>query len=361
MATKVKTPKLDSNSDKVMVSRVFVKEGDAVKIDSDLASIDTLKASLVVTSPVEGYVRRVYCEEGRETEEASTLFVIAASLSEPIDDEVRTPGRQASMPVRAFTLKAEKLARQFGISLEDIIPSDGNRITQDDVLARAHVLGLPQLRRRELNNQEKAMAKTLRFAKEQAVSGYIESILNVAPLDTISTELRKRNGYLLDPSFALIAWQILECVKSDPSLNWHCEDDQVIESESINLGFTMDVKGNLVIASIANAEKLDLETFLAKYMSLVRRAKTGELRGEELSGSTFTVTSLGAFHVVRHVPVLPTNNSVIIAHSAPLPFVDANGGRMTALGCTYDHRLHSGVKIAKMLRQVAASVSRMTL
>jgi pyruvate/2-oxoglutarate dehydrogenase complex dihydrolipoamide acyltransferase (E2) component len=74
---------------------------------------------------------------------------------------------------------------------------------------------------------------------------------------------------------------------------------------------------------------------------------THKLLPAEMSGATIAFTSMARWNVSRHVPILPPQTGLIVAHSAP------RGMGRAVLGASYDHRLLSGFDVVQVLQALA--------
>ena len=86
-----------------------------------------------------------------------------------------------------------------------------------------------------------------------------------------------------------------------------------------------------------------------------KRTVTGNLKPNEMQKPTIGITSLSSYGVSRHIPILLPNTSVMIALSDKLPFGNKNS-IYCVFGVTYDHRLHTGVQISKLLKGFDRSI-----
>jgi len=96
---------------------------------------------------------------------------------------------------------------------------------------------------------------------------------------------------------------------------------------------------------LADAGALDEPGFVAKLSEIQRRAIAHKLRPADLQGATIGFTSMARWGVSRHVPVLPPQTALMVAHT-----LAAGAG---VLGATYDHRVLSGFEAVRVLRALA--------
>jgi pyruvate/2-oxoglutarate dehydrogenase complex dihydrolipoamide acyltransferase (E2) component len=122
-------------------------------------------------------------------------------------------------------------------------------------------------------------------------------------------------------------------------------DGERHEFRSVNLGFTVQSGDGLFLAVVENAGSLSEKGFVDRLTELQRAAMRRSLKRSESTGSTVSFTSMARWGVVRHIPVLPPNTALIVAHSAA-----SNGA--ASIGATYDHRVLSGFEALQALQAV---------
>jgi len=112
----------------------------------------------------------------------------------------------------------------------------------------------------------------------------------------------------------------------------------------VNLGFTVQAGETLYLAVVRNAHKMDAPSFITALGEVQRHAMGHKLRADEASGATIGFSSMARWTVSRHVPVLPPQTGLMIAHAA------ARDSAKAVLGATYDHRLLSGFDVVQVLQ-----------
>ena len=111
--------------------------------------------------------------------------------------------------------------------------------------------------------------------------------------------------------------------------------------EDVNLGFTIQADATLYLAVVKGAQRLDAQAFVRELSALQLGAMRHSLTPEQTSDATVSFSSMARWNVTRHMPVLPPQTSLIVAHTATA------GGR-AQLGATYDHRLLTGFEVVKV-------------
>ena len=202
-----------------------------------------------------------------------------------------------------------------------------------------------------LTAAERVMVKTVAWHAQAPVPGYLEVPFDHESWRVFALEFLRKHELLVDPALPLLAYRLVSCAKRQPRFNATLTGTSRFVYAGINLGFAVQTKTGLVIAVLRQAERLSQIEFVKALQNLQKRAVAGRLAPAETSGATLTLTSLAIANASRHIPILPPHTSLIIAHSAK---PEQGPG---VIGATYDHRLHDGYSVAKLL----SSLSRPTL
>jgi len=369
MITLVKVPQVDVNDDNVTVTEICVEPGQHVDKESMLLIVETLKTSMTIQADCSGYVREIFVTVEDEVSVGAPLVILTDTADEKINvkeiigDVEDKSGNDDLVEVK-ISYKAKTLAKKLGIDLKTIEAKNG-KIRVEDVEQYHQIsasgfecLTTVPFKARKMNNFELGIQSTLEWAKEEASPAYLETVINIRPLSILSERLREQNDWFFDPLFTLLSWYYSKLVLKHMDLNSTQHEQQIIEYGKVNLGFTVDVKGQLFLAVLKDIEHYDQISFVEAFFALQQRAMKRQLTAEESTGCTLGITSLSSFGVTKHQPILPPHTSVMLAHSANLPFYDEDAV-YTLLGVTYDHKVHSGVKIAKMLKALATIISKL--
>jgi pyruvate/2-oxoglutarate dehydrogenase complex dihydrolipoamide acyltransferase (E2) component len=261
------------------------------------------------------------------------------------------------------TLKAAQLLARHGLSAAQV-PSSGPRLSVADVeafLARRDGVATHEepVSSRDggrfpfaagatepLDPEARGMLRTVLWQRDEAVPGYIEIQYDAAPWQQAAAEYQKREGLLLNPLLALMAYRLVRFASANPRWNSTIVDDKRHVYRTVNLGFTIQSDRTLYLAVLSDAASLSCREFVERLGGLQRSAIAHALRVADLSGATMSFSSMARWNVTRHVPVLPPYTSLIVAHASTV-----NG--VGILGATYDHRVLTGFDAVKAIEAVA--------
>jgi pyruvate dehydrogenase E2 component (dihydrolipoamide acetyltransferase) len=362
MAFPLYVPRLNNNDDTVRLNGFLVQAGGQVRKGQPVADIETDKATFTVEADRDGYVLAWQAQPGGVVEVGTVLGWLGDTATEPVPAPIETPRvPQNERRVLADpTLKASILLSQFNLSA-DSVPFSGERLTAEDVEryvrerghsskpetvadSRSQPLAIPGQRCR-LTPEERGMLRAVLWHRDEAVPGYVELQYDPAPFEQYAAEFQKRHKLLFSPLLALHAWRLAQAAVRQPKLNATLAEGERHHYSVVNLGFTIQSGDGLFLAVVENAGVLDEKGFVDRLTELQRAALKRSLKTSESSGCTVTFTSMARWGVVRHIPVLPPNTALIVAHSA-----SSKGA--ACLGATYDHRVLSGFEALQALQAV---------
>ncbi|MBK1679305.1 2-oxo acid dehydrogenase subunit E2 [Rhodocyclus tenuis] len=366
MATPIHVPRINNNDDEVKVLAFDVKPGERVSAGQIVGQVETDKAVLDVTAPVDGYVLGFVAQPDEIAQVGSVMLWLGASASEPIPEAgAPTPDSSTAGP-SPVTGKAKLLLARYGVKSDAVTPIDG-RITVEAVerylathglaaAAPAPVVAVsrPAEPRPEvpgtavaLSREEKGMAATVVWHRDCAVPGYIEIDYDPAPWAEYARAFQEEKGLLMPPLLPLMAWRLVEVARTMPRINATFVEQQRYEYGAVNLGFTIQAGESLYLAVVREAEVLDAGGFVNALGDVLRRAASHQLRESEASGATIGFSSMERWKVTRHIPVLPPHTAFMLAHAA------ARNGR-AVLGASYDHRVLNGGQVVAALKKLSS-------
>ena len=361
MAKPIYTPRVNNNDDTVQLVGLKVSAGDQVKPGQVVAEVETDKSIAEVEAERDGYVLEILHQEGDHLAVGSVLLWIGDSPDEPIPEiparETDDSGRGAGRP----TVKARLLLRRHGLSAEEV-PCSGDRLGAADVEAYlAAKGGLSNLRPQtsiareavmpdatgelqDLSAEEHGMLGTVSWHRDTAAAAYLEVAYDAAAWDQVAADYAQRHGLMLSPLLPLMAHRLVHLVCESPKINSTIVGSQRYQYDAVNLGFTVQAGSTLYLTVVNDAANMNTEEFIQNMGEIQRRAMGHKLKPRDTQGATVAFSSMSRWGVTRHMPILPPNTSLIVAHAATGP-----DGR-AVLGASYDHRVLSGFDTVRLLQ-----------
>jgi len=348
MPTPIYTPRINNNDDTVRLAAVLVKIGAQIRAGDPIIDVETDKATFTVESGVDGYLVAVNGATGDTLEVGSILGWIGATADEQITTEKAavTTEENSSGP----SLKALLLLKAHGLKVSDV-PHTG-RLTAADVERAAagrkvETAWAPSSipgRVEPFTPEEKGMARTVTWHRDEAAAGYIEVSHDPQAWENYSAEFQKSRGLLMSPMLALMAWRLAKLAAENPRINATATPGGAYLYNQVNLGFMVQVQRSLYLVVVRDAASKTEAEFVSELSELQRAAMKRALKAEQTADATIAFTSMARWNVVRHVPVLVPQTSLIVGHSAKV------------LGASYDHRLLTGFDVAQVLQALSAPV-----
>jgi 2-oxoglutarate dehydrogenase E2 component (dihydrolipoamide succinyltransferase) len=172
-------------------------------------------------------------------------------------------------------------------------------------------------------------------------------------------EFHSRNGFSLTflPFFAAAT---AEALRAFPIFNSSIDGRNVVYYRDINIGIAVALEGGLIVPVIRNADEKNVAGLQRSIVDLATRARSRQLKPEEVQGGTFSITNFGSFGSIFATPVINQPQVAILGVGAveKVPAViegDAIAIRSQAhLALTFDHRLIDGALADQFCQKVKA-------
>ena len=404
MAIELRVPKLGMDMEGADLVRWLVREGDEVEKGDPVLEIDTDKTSYEIEAPANGIIRNLRGEEGETLPVGATLAYIAAPGEEVTDPAKPSEARNDSGPVegklpreeparRVAENKPEALHSENGrrvraspaarraaaerdLPLENISGSGPHgRIYLSDVLETDSGLRTPEPEIVEdagYTAPEPALRESLsrvrRLGAERTARSFSEVPHFYLTRDLEADRLLELVGRLKEkmepaPSVTeLLALVVARTLKDHPHLNGRYADGELELNPQVNLGIAVATEAGLVVPVLKGADKLSLRELVPTVKDLVRRAREGKLRPEELSGGTFTLSNLGTMQIDSFDAIINTPESAILAVGRVRTVPEWRDGewipqRVISGTLSVDHRVADGADGARFLMDVQAALS----
>ncbi len=161
-----------------------------------------------------------------------------------------------------------------------------------------------------------------------------------------------------------IARAVIDALKVHPNINASYNEDtkEITYYDAEHLGFAVDTEQGLLSPVIHNAGDLSLAGLARAIADIAARARSGNLKPDELSGGTFTITNIGSQGALFDTPILVPPQAAMLGTGAivkrPRVIVDEFGNESIGvrsvcyLPLTYDHRLIDGADAGRFLSTI---------
>jgi pyruvate dehydrogenase E2 component (dihydrolipoamide acetyltransferase) len=164
--------------------------------------------------------------------------------------------------------------------------------------------------------------------------------------DRHKAEFQQRYGYSLTYLPFVIAATV-EAIHEYPILNASIEGANIIYHNEINIGIAVALENGLIVPVIRNADEKNVLGLQRSIVDLATRARSRQLKADEVQGGTFSITNFGSFGSIFATPIINQPQVAILGVGAvekqPVVIDDAIAIRSVAyLALTFDHRLIDG-------------------
>jgi 2-oxoisovalerate dehydrogenase E2 component (dihydrolipoyl transacylase) len=360
--------------------------GDKVAVGSDLVRLkvpgeqDAASAARPQPRPAPAEVAKpapaVKPRAGDSGDRGTPLVMSSMAVRRPIRPAEPRPAPRATArtgevrPVASPAVRAR--AREAGFDLRQV-PGTGpaGRITHEDLDAFAardpRAMRSQALQPKSAVDDVKVIGLRRRIAEQMAVAHariphitYVEEI-DVTALEELRESLNRRKHKeqpRLTPLPFLMRAMVLAIAKQ-PRLNALFDDQAGVihQHAGVHIGVATQTSAGLLVPVVRHAESLDLWGCAAEVARLAEAARAGTAAREELSGSTITITSLGAMGGVVSTPIINHPEVAIVGVNKIMmrPVWDGSGfipRKIMNLSSSFDHRVIDGWDAATFVQYI---------
>ncbi|SFI11286.1 branched-chain alpha-keto acid dehydrogenase E2 component [Collimonas sp. OK307] len=415
----IKMPDIGEGIAEVELVAWRVQVGERVVEDQILADVMTDKATVEIPSPVVGKVVALGCEPGQvvavggelirleveQAEHAGAALTTPAAVSQATVTQMPTPvatspkeAPAAKVPVQGIgsvqamrqatdaptaSPAVRRRAHQLGITLQDV-PASGidGRITHEDLdvyvthatggssAPAASIGGGSHAERYAERHGEEAIpviglrrkiAQKMQESKRRIPHfTYVEEC-DVTEIEALRAHLNARWGgergrLTLLP---LLMRAMVLALRAYPQCNARFDDEAGVVTRygAVHIGIATQTAAGLMVPVVHHAEARDLWSNAAEITRLAEAARAGRAVRAELSGSTITITSLGALGGLVSTPVINHPEVAIVGVNRIIerPVIRDNvvvARKMMNLSSSFDHRVVDGLDAAEFVQSL---------
>lgn len=392
MAEKILMPKMGMTMTEGTVEEWKVKEGDTVKTGDILFTASTDKITNDVESQHDGTILKIIVPEGTTVDVYSVVAYIGAAGESIPDEENASPtpaenepsaepsaasGPSAGSSPASDQVKAspaaKKLAREKGIDLSLVTGTGPNgkikiedveQYLEADVEAAAHSVPPEE----DDNNLPPKKVDPLRrsIAKNMTESWHTSPrVTYTRPVDM--TEAKKMRRRLKDAmgnqglkiTYNHILMKVCARVLMEiPDVNGSFSDNMLTHHRHANVGLAVAKGDGLIVPNVKRCEEKSLTEISREMDTLIRKTRNGDVALEDITGGTFTISSLGPYGITSFSPIINQPELAILGVCDIVDTPVVRNGEIVIrpimnLSLTADHRVIDGVKASRFLQRVA--------
>lgn len=405
-------------SEAVEIVELAASLGDELKVEDALITLETDKASMDVPSPFAGKLVELAVKVGDKVSEGDLIGVIevagavtapaaskpeivsslpaatklAAAVSKPeaakLEATVVTSGKVHAGPA------VRMLARELGVDLTQVAGSGPKgRIVKEDLqnfvkrvmqqtkatsgTAVVGGAGIPPIPLQDFSQfgevEEKPMGRLLKAGAVNLHRSWL-NVPHVTQFDeaditdleefrkSVKAEAEKQGARLTPLPFMIKACAL--ALKAFPQFNVSLggAGDTLIWKQYINIGFAVDTPDGLLVVVVKDADKKSIYDLARESADLAARAQKKQLKGEDMKGGCFTISSLGSIGGTAFTPIVNAPEVAIlgVSKASMKPVWDGKAflpRLMLPLSLSYDHRAINGADAARFTAYLAQQLS----
>ena len=345
-------------------------------------------------SPVSGTLLKILAPPGKMVKVGEAIALIepeagkaASHRIEPTSDRPASPSAETPESGREVPAKGEgapggavlatpvvrKLAKDLGVDLGAVPGSGpGGRITEEDVRRAAAPkapAGAPAEsapgERIPFKGRRRMIARKMVAAKTRVPHALLVDEADVSGLLAERAKMREvgeREGVRIT-ILPFIMKAVAGALRRHPALNASLDEDreEIVLKKKIDIGMAVDAEDGLVVPVVRNADAKSVIELAGEIERLSQAAREGTLAPGDLTGGTFTISSVGSIGGLFSYPVINVPEAAVLAaHKIVTRPVVREGEivprEMMYLSLSFDHRIVDGGEATRFLNEVVRRI-----
>ena len=416
---KVELPKMGESVAEATITSWLKSVGDSIEEDEPIVEIATDKVDSEVPSPCSGILKEILFNENDIVPVGAVFAIIESELNQESSEIINAPKEKIEEEIEVEILEplanlskekikndyssaskfysplVKSIAAKEGIAkseLENINGTGSNsRVTKKDILnylksrKEEKTISSPTKQTNtkldtpkpiynvsgsdeiiQMDRMRKLIADHMVNSVQTAphVTSFVEADVTNLVLwrNKIKNQFQEKEGEKLTFTPIFIE-AVAKAIRDFPLVNSSIDGDNIIVKNNINIGMATALpSGNLIVPVIQNADQLNLVGLAKKVNDLANRAKLGQLKPDEISAGTYTISNVGTFGNVMGTPIINQPQSAILALGAiqkKPAVIETDSGDLIGirhkmfLSHSYDHRNIDGALGGQFVRKVA--------
>lgn len=390
----IKMPDVGEGVAEAEIVEWHVKTGDPVREDMVIAAVMTDKATVEIPSPVSGTVTwlagevgdriavkapLVRIETAGDVGEVQPVGISQTPIAETPKAEIAKPAPAAPTPAPAPAEKplaapsVRLFARESGVDLRQVqATGPAGRILREDIEqflghGTAPATAKNGFAKKTATEEIKLTGLRRRIAEKMVLStSRIPHITYVEEVDmTALEELRatmngdRRADHPKLTVLPFLMRALVKAISEQPDVNATFDDDAgiITRYSAVHIGIATQTPAGLTVPVVRHAEARGIWDCAAEMNRLAEAARSGTATRDELSGSTITISSLGALGGIVSTPIINRPEVAIIGVNkiATRPVWDGAQfvpRKMMNLSSSFDHRIIDGWDAANFVQRI---------
>ena len=403
MPTDVMMPQMGESIAEGTIVRWIKKVGDTVARDEPLFEISTDKVDAEIPSPAAGVVLDIRVQEGETVPVHTVVAIIApagvtvasgatvsparaetpfeAASTETVPAQVVGPEPSGSrhVPARHERQRTSPLVRALAnehhVDIDEVRGTGtAGRVTRQDIVDFLARRGLPTVplhaptpvgavagavagEVQPLSPMRKKIAEHMVMSRR--TSAHVHSIfdVNFSRIAQIRAATHDDGSGAKPTYLSFIIKAVAAALRAVPVVNASLDGDTIVYHRDVNIGIAVALDWGLIVPVMTKADERDLDDVSRTVADLAGRARSKQLKPEEVTGGTFTVTNPGVFGAIAGMPIINQPQVAILAvgHVEKRPIVVDDAvviAPMAYLTLGFDHRLIDGAVADQFMSHV---------
>ncbi len=391
MIIDIKAPTPGESITEVQIANWLVKNGDYVAKDTEIAEIDSDKATLTVNAEVAGAVTilveegetvsigtviaqidseikvpdgiaTVFTEKKPESAQTVEFEIKPISVPVPIDNDVKiTPLARKIMEEKHLT--GREVLEQLGhsrITRQDVLNASSKQVAASTAFQPADIENSREIERKKMSTLRIKLAQRLVSVKNETAMLTTFNEVNMSQILSLKKQYSEKFKEQFGVGIGFMSFftkAITIALSKFPQVNAIIDEDELIFHKYADIGIAVSGPKGLVVPVIRNAESLSLAQIELRIKELAGKARENKITLEEMTGGTFTITNGGVFGSMMSTPILnPPQSAILGMHNIIERPIAVNGQVVVApmmyLALSYDHRVIDGKESVSFLVMV---------
>ena len=390
----LKVPNLGEAEDTEIIE-ISVKKGDKLNKNDPIIVLESEKAAMEVPSDFDGTIKDIMVKEGDSVKEGVVFAVIEVEETEetkPTEEETAPISSDPAIAENAQPIEVvsidfsginagpavRKIARELEIDLKKINGSGKNAmITKEDLKNYIHsstnnipsyasLDSLKDFGEFEVEQQSKIRKLGAKNLTESWTSiphvTHFEEI-DISVIEGQRAELNKTSEIKLTP-LSYLVMKVLNALQEFPQFNAALVGEgEVMLRKYFNIGIAVDTRDGLLVPVIKDADKLNITEVANEIIMLAEKAKNKKLLEKNLSGGTFSISSLGPMGGVGFTPIInPPEVAILgVSRAKKVPFLEGDKlveKTILPVALSYDHRVINGADAGKFMNFLKSEIEK---
>ena len=360
MRTEIIMPQMGESIAEGTVVKWLKKPGDAVSKDEDLFEISTDKVESVIPATTSGFLAQIKVDAGVKVEVGTVLGFISDSKDDinadastsPTSDaasadapapapDIASPVASSPKPAQAAgdataaslrktrsTPLVRKIAAEHGVDIS-LVSGTGlsGRVTKKDILAfiekrpsrtvTATSSALPHIAAPPVSIGPRDRVETMGVMRQnisdhmvmsRSVSAHCHTV-HECDVTWIESLRKKHKAALAEKGIKIslttfLIQAVARALRQYPIMNASLAGDQIIYRADVNIGIAVALESGLIVPVVHDADELSIRGLARSVSDLSSRARSKQLKPNEVQGGTFTVSNSGVFGSLYGIPII---------------------------------------------------------